>query len=305
MNTKNINSIAYFFICFFLGGLGVHKFIDGKIGLGILYLLTGGIFGIGWFVDIIRAFILIFSSKKEPAAPVAYQNPVYNAPQPSSVSNYQNKTTDNPKEFGARDVYRFPEKIDNCCLTYRYFITLNEINIDALKRIEQTKNYKLTLDDQGYVYSDGEKIASIPNDNRVRMYEDWNKRGWPYICELNHACIYPLNATLRLVFYRDNNKYFDERYKKITCKLTACTSEEKQDEIETLEIGSLLDFETEINDRTGNEDYLVTKIDYIGKLPKKAVEIDKKFGIEKITVADLLEDDNFHTIPFVNVYYSE
>lgn len=30
-----------------------HKFYEGKIGMGILYLLTGGLFGIGWIIDII------------------------------------------------------------------------------------------------------------------------------------------------------------------------------------------------------------------------------------------------------------
>lgn len=41
-------------LCIFLGGLGAHRFYVGKVGTGILYLLTVGIFGIGWFVDIIR-----------------------------------------------------------------------------------------------------------------------------------------------------------------------------------------------------------------------------------------------------------
>lgn len=40
-------------LCIFLGYLGIHKFYDGKIGMGILYLITGGIFLIGWIVDII------------------------------------------------------------------------------------------------------------------------------------------------------------------------------------------------------------------------------------------------------------
>ena len=41
-------------LCIFLGYLGVHRFYTGKIGTGILYLLTGGIFYIGWIVDIIK-----------------------------------------------------------------------------------------------------------------------------------------------------------------------------------------------------------------------------------------------------------
>ena len=41
-------------LCIFLGYIGVHRFYTGKIGTGILYLLTGGIFYIGWIVDIIK-----------------------------------------------------------------------------------------------------------------------------------------------------------------------------------------------------------------------------------------------------------
>ena len=40
-------------LCFFLGVFGAHKFYEGKIGMGILYLFTMGLFGIGWFIDII------------------------------------------------------------------------------------------------------------------------------------------------------------------------------------------------------------------------------------------------------------
>lgn len=34
-----------------------HKFYEGKIGMGILYLLTAGLFGIGWIIDIVSLAI--------------------------------------------------------------------------------------------------------------------------------------------------------------------------------------------------------------------------------------------------------
>jgi TM2 domain-containing membrane protein YozV len=43
--------VAYV-LWFLLGVFGVHQFYMGKIGRGILYLLTGGVFGIMWFIDL-------------------------------------------------------------------------------------------------------------------------------------------------------------------------------------------------------------------------------------------------------------
>ena len=40
-------------ICVFVGFLGIHHFYSGRNGLGVLYLLTAGLCGIGWIIDIV------------------------------------------------------------------------------------------------------------------------------------------------------------------------------------------------------------------------------------------------------------
>lgn len=50
---KLVRKWPAFFLCLFLGFLGAHKFYEGKTGMGVLYLFTMGLCGIGWIVDII------------------------------------------------------------------------------------------------------------------------------------------------------------------------------------------------------------------------------------------------------------
>lgn len=57
------NKLAMALICFFAGGLGIHRFIVGKIGTGILMLLTGGGFGIWWLIDLIMILTDNFKDK--------------------------------------------------------------------------------------------------------------------------------------------------------------------------------------------------------------------------------------------------
>lgn len=49
-------SVSRFIITLLFGWLGVHKFMDGKIGMGLLYIFTFGLFGIGWIIDVVKAF---------------------------------------------------------------------------------------------------------------------------------------------------------------------------------------------------------------------------------------------------------
>lgn len=40
-------------LCVLVGYLGIHHFYAGKTGIGVLYLFTAGLFGIGWIVDVV------------------------------------------------------------------------------------------------------------------------------------------------------------------------------------------------------------------------------------------------------------
>ena len=42
-----------FFLCLFFGVLGAHKFYEGKILFGVIYILTAGFCGIGVVVDLV------------------------------------------------------------------------------------------------------------------------------------------------------------------------------------------------------------------------------------------------------------
>ena len=56
MSTENVSEksfVATLILCLLLGGLGVHRFYVGKVGTGILMLLTLGGLGIWSLIDVI------------------------------------------------------------------------------------------------------------------------------------------------------------------------------------------------------------------------------------------------------------
>lgn len=62
-NISDRSFIVTLILSFFLGGIGAHRFYAGKIGTGILMLVTLGAFGIWSLID----FIIVLVGKFEDA----------------------------------------------------------------------------------------------------------------------------------------------------------------------------------------------------------------------------------------------
>jgi TM2 domain-containing membrane protein YozV len=62
--TSSKSKITTLILCILLGTLGVHRFYVGKVGTGIVWLLTLGIFGIGVLIDIIMIATGKFKDKQ-------------------------------------------------------------------------------------------------------------------------------------------------------------------------------------------------------------------------------------------------
>lgn len=67
-----------------VGGLGVDRFYLGYTGMGVLKLLTGGVFGILYIIDIIN----IATGKLGPADGSEYEGNLNAAPQKLAASTY-------------------------------------------------------------------------------------------------------------------------------------------------------------------------------------------------------------------------
>ena len=61
--TSTTDWLTLFLLTFFVGVLGVHRFYVGKIGTGFLMLLTLGVLGVWFLVDLILVVTGQFTNK--------------------------------------------------------------------------------------------------------------------------------------------------------------------------------------------------------------------------------------------------
>jgi hypothetical protein len=64
-NISPKNGCVTVLLCLFLGFLGAHRFYTGYIGMGFLYLFTGGLFLFGWIIDLFNILSGFFRDSKK------------------------------------------------------------------------------------------------------------------------------------------------------------------------------------------------------------------------------------------------
>ena len=63
MEKSDKSKVAAILLCLFLGGFGIHRFYVGKVGTGILMLVTLGGLGIWSLIDLIMIIVGKFTDK--------------------------------------------------------------------------------------------------------------------------------------------------------------------------------------------------------------------------------------------------
>lgn len=107
-----MNKKVDFILCLFLGYIGIHKFYEKKITIGILYLFTGGLFFVGWIYDCIKLGSELYRDKN-----------INNLSNKQPITTFEEVSNDNietPNKVFEKKSITFENIVDNYKLKWNY-----------------------------------------------------------------------------------------------------------------------------------------------------------------------------------------
>ena len=187
-----MNPWVRFLVTFFFGFLGVHKFIDHKTGMGILYIFTGGLFGIGWLIDTIQSLVIAIRGLNQ-------------------QEEYQQV------EYRVGEHHHTPKMMDGFTCTYTYddveiFCPADVISTAALRTINTGSELTLQKEPENEydvnavaVYLGTRKIGYLHRNQLQDMANDYIARDWP-IRTVFECFIGDQNASVSIDYYRPDKR---------------------------------------------------------------------------------------------------
>jgi len=194
-----------------------------------------------------------------------------------------------------------PSKIDSIPIAYRRFKTaIISQNASIYENMQKSGNFSVSAEERNgkiLLYYHGEFYAIVNDEQTEAMIKDWIRNKEPFLIYANSP------DTVYVALYRDKRKKMAGREHEVV-KLTAFSSNAKQETISFLEDGEELDIEEDY-DNNGNDIVIVMgQGDEIGRLPKKQANriISEGFaGCFLDHIETDVEKDKY--IPFVDIYW--
>lgn len=301
------NKLIDFLLCLFFGYIGVHKFYEKNVKMGILYLFTGGLCGFGWIIDTIRLLVALLSKDNV----ISTESQEHISAQPQVLTSAEIDPADEdpkveiksdliPKAASPKPVVPESEK------TYHLFSSIEGDNylkyeyerdlclssgVDAadlsgkggtpITFVQEPDN---KYDDKAVaIYLESKKIGYVYRGRTQDMCNDWFKRDMLFIGHLAKINVAENTATYKIGFYRP----LAERENKLFPLLRVTKT------VEDFEISSRYD-NLSVMDEGDEVDYYNGTVydgtDELGELSDKAIDFIEQF--EKVALIIESLDDN-------------
>lgn len=189
-----------FLMTLFFGWIGAHKFMENKTGMGILYLCTFGIFGIGWIVDIFLALVPLLKSQNTTPVRTLNTSSVSLEPRLTGVSNCQSISA--VKNLNKATLYSlqqllFPNSSNGIYSTEQILSACDSFIFGTLRIIDDCKELINSTENPDVFYG--------RYDLLIQKYEELVKFE-PFIV------IYGYQPRESLIYFRESRINFEKKF---------------------------------------------------------------------------------------------
>lgn len=237
----------------------------------------------------------LFGKKEKPT-------PQFSSVPKKSYETYIPQTNSNDQNCVHKfDAGIIPSKVDDIPLAYRRFkTTIISQNASVYETMQKSGDFSLFAEEENgkiLLYYHKESYAIVNDEQTEAMIKDWIRNKEPLLIYANSP------DTVYVALYRDKRKKMADKEHEIV-KLTAFSSNAKQETISFLEDGEELDIEEDYDNNGNNIVVVMGQGDEIGRLPKKQASrvINEGFaGCFLDHIETDVEKDKY--IPFVDIYW--